>query len=298
MTTPIPYLGELMAISTAVVWAVAVILFKKSGETVHPIALNLFKNVLGAVLLLPTIWLLGDTVLRDVPAGDYLLLLASGAMGIGIADTFFFMSLNRLGAAMSSIVDCLYSPFVIGTAMIWLGERLSILQIVGVLMILSAVLEATLTKHSAHITRRQLWVGIGWGALSMAFMAVGIVAIKPLLEQSPLLWVMEVRLVGGILTLGVILLFHRERRKVMQSLLISRSWGFLITSSVLGAYLSLILWLGGMKYTEASVSAALNQMSNILVFVFAAFFLREKMTLKRTIGILLGVAGAYLVTFG
>jgi drug/metabolite transporter (DMT)-like permease len=298
MTTPIPHLGEILALTTALIWSVAVILFKKSGETVHPIALNLFKNFLGAALLVPTIWLLGDTLRRDVPFGDYLLLLVSGAMGIGIADTLFFMSLNRLGAALSSIVDCLYSPFVIGTAMIWLGERLGVWQIVGVVMIVSAVLEATLTKHGTHISRRQLWLGIVWGLLSMAFMAVGIVMVKPLLERSPVLWVMEVRLVGGILALAVILLFHRERVAVVRSLLISKGWGYMISGSFVGAYLALITWLAGMKYADASVAAALNQTSNILVFVFAAIFLRERMTAKRVVAIVLAVAGAYLVTFG
>ena len=78
-------------------------------------------------------------MLRDVPAYDYWMLLVSGALGIGISDTFFFMSLNRLGAALSAIVDCLYSPFIIGLSVLWLGESLSVIQILGVVMIVSAV---------------------------------------------------------------------------------------------------------------------------------------------------------------
>jgi drug/metabolite transporter (DMT)-like permease len=298
MTPSFPHLGELFAISTALVWAFAVILFKKSGETVHPVALNLFKNVLGAACIIPTMWLFGDAFMRDVPAADYGLLLLSGAMGIGIADTLFFMSLNLLGAGLSAIVDCLYSPFVIGVAMIWLGERLGALQIVGVVMIVSAVLEATARRHGATVTRRNLWIGIGYGALSMAFMAVGVIMIKPLLEVSPLLWVSEIRLLGGVLSLLFILLLHPQRRGILASLTHPKSWGFMVSGSFIGAFISIVLWLGGMKYTQASVAAALNQTSNILVFVFAAIFLHERMTLQRTIGILLAVGGAYLVTFG
>ena len=97
MNTTIPYLGEAFSLTVAIVWAFAVILFKKSGETVHPIALNLFKNLLAIILFLPTMWLLGETLFLDVPARDYLILIISGALGIGIADTLFFNRRLRLG---------------------------------------------------------------------------------------------------------------------------------------------------------------------------------------------------------
>jgi drug/metabolite transporter (DMT)-like permease len=143
-----------------------------------------------------------------------------------------------------------------------------------------------------------LWLGILYGALSMAIMTVGIIMVKPLLEVSPIIWVSEVRLLGGVLMLGVILLFHRQRVAVLRSMLISRGWGYMVSSSFIGAYVALLFWLGGMKYAHASVAAALNQTSNILVFVFAALFLHERITRQRALGLLLGVAGVYLVTFG
>ena len=51
MLGTITYFGEAMALLSAIVWALAVILFKKSGEVVHPVGLNLSKNALAAVLL-------------------------------------------------------------------------------------------------------------------------------------------------------------------------------------------------------------------------------------------------------
>ena len=44
-------IGEFYSLSSAFIWAVAVILFKKSGESLNPFALNLFKNVLALTLL-------------------------------------------------------------------------------------------------------------------------------------------------------------------------------------------------------------------------------------------------------
>lgn len=297
MIEKIPYPGEIMALTTAIVWASAVILFKKSGETVHPIGLNLFKNVLAFALIIPTMWIMGKTMLRPVPAWHYLFIIFSGALGIGISDTLFFKSLNLLGAGLSAIVDCLYSPFIIGLSILWLGERLTALQVIGAAMIISAVLTITVKGGAGGISQRDLLWGVFYGAAAMAVMAVSIVMIKPMLETSPLLWIMELRLLGGILPLIAVLIFHPRRRRICASIWSQQGRVYTLTGSFIGGYLALLLWLGGMKFTQASIAAALNQTSNIFVFIFAGIFLKELIDKKRIAGIVLGVGGVFMVMF-
>ncbi len=298
MTPDFPYLGHIFALVTALIWAVSVIFFKKSGENVHPIALNLFKNLLGFVLLIPTIYLFGENFTGQFTSGEIFLLLVSGALGIGIADTLFFKSLNLLGAGLTAIVDCLYSPSIIILAYFWLGEKLSVLQIVGVIVIISAVLTISRTEEKVGITGRNLLSGILYGAIAMGTMAVGIIIIKPLLDRSPLMLLTELRLAGGIVVLLIVLLFHPGRRKILSPPMTLRGWQFTLSGSFLGAYAAMILWLAGMKFTQASIAAALNQTSNIFIFVFAALFLKEPITPRRLAGIMIGIAGAFIVTFG
>ncbi|HHS50722.1 MAG TPA: hypothetical protein ENN07_06355 [candidate division Zixibacteria bacterium] len=59
-----------------------------------------------------------------------------------------------------------------------------------------------------------------------------------------------------------------------------------------------MLWLAGMKFTQLSTVAVLQQTSNIFVFIFAALILKEKMTPLRILGIFLAVGGAVLVSLG
>ena len=292
------YLGPILALATAVSWAIAVVLFKKSGEHVHPIGLNLFKAVLAAVLLAPTIWLSTETFFRDVPLWEWALVFSSGVLGIGIADTFLFKSLNVIGAGRLAVVDCLYSPFVIALSILFLGERLSVWQFVGVVLIISAVLSITSERKMAPVNGVSIVKGVLLGALAIACTATSLVMVKPLLERSPLLWVTEVRMIGGVVVLLVVLSLHRRRREILRSVVSVGSWAFTLSGSFMGAYVATMLWLAGMKFTQASVAAALNQTSNIFIFVFAALFLKERVTLLRTLGILLGVGGAFLVTFG
>jgi drug/metabolite transporter (DMT)-like permease len=54
----------------------------------------------------------------------------------------------------------------------------------------------------------------------------------------------------------------------------------------------------GMKYTQASIAAALNQSNNVFIFILAALFLKEPINQQRLVGIILAVTGSFLVIFG
>ena len=142
------------------------------------------------------------------------------------------------------------------------------------------------------------WIGVVWGILAMACMAVSIVIMKPMFSKYSLLWVMEVRQVGGVAILVAILLLHRERRAIMKTMFVREGRGYMLSGSFVGQYLALILWALGIKFTQASQASALNQTSNLIVFVLAGLFLKERLTKQRIIGIGLAVTGVYLVTFG
>jgi len=286
-----------LSLLAAVFWSAAVILFKKSGDTVHPVALNLFKNSLAFVLFIPTAYLFGVTLFYDAPISHYALLFLSGIIGLGIGDALFLKSLNLLGAGLSAIVSCMWAPFIAGMSIIFLNEHLSVLQILGIMLVASAVLVATLRTKS-NISRHDLGWGLFWGILALVSMAVGIIMIKPLLEVSPLLWVTEVRLAGALAVLIVGLLVYPKRRAVLSTLAIKQGWGFTIAGSFLGAYLAMFTWLAGMKYALASVASALNQISTLFTFILAFVILREPLTARRVAGIILAFAGAALVSFG
>lgn len=297
MVSSIPYIGETLSLLSAIFWALAVIFFRKSGEQVHPLALNMFKDLLALVLFIPTMFLFGVSVLRPVPLSAYTLLLLSGVIGIGVGDTVFFMSLNILGAGLTGIVICMYSPFIIMLSTVFLGERMSLLQIIGALLIISAVLIATIERRRLTISRNRLIAGVLLGVLSSAAMAAGIVMIKPLLEGSPVLWATGIRLFGGTVILAFILFFYPTHHKIVDSLIATKRWSYTIAGSLIGAYLAMIVWIAGMKYTQASVASALNQTSVIFIFIFAGLILKEPINLRRASAIILAFVGSSLVSF-
>jgi len=296
----VPYLGEIFALAAPLCWSIAVILFQKTGKVVPPLGLNLFKNVVALVLFALTLLFAGQSFFHGRPVSTYLLLVLSGIIGIGISDTLFFVTLNRVGAGLQAIINTSYSPSIILLSFLFLGERLTLLQIGGVGLILSAVLSLTWPSRSRRepLPRREMVIGVLLGVATTFTQAISIVMIKPQLGQLPLLWANFWRLSGGLAASIVLLAVLPGSRTALASLKEVRIWPSMIPGSVLGTYVSLLFWLGGMKYTLASIAAALNQTSTLWTFALAVAFLHEPVTGKRLVGLALGVVGVALVTFG
>ncbi|MBU1627830.1 DMT family transporter [bacterium] len=290
-------MGELYSFLCAIFWAAAVVLFKKTGESIRPVSLNLFKNLLGLILIFFTMLLFKEELTHEATWSEYLLLMISGVLGIGLADTIFFKSLNILGAGLQAVVDCFYSPMIIVLSFIFLKERISLLDIFGAILIISAILIACLKPEKHKLTQKELIYGIFLGFLSMLLMAVGIVMIKPLLDRSPLLWVTEIRLIGGTISLVLLSYLMGYRKVLYDSFRPAKVWKQMIPASFLGAYCGLIFWMAGMKYTTASLASILNQTSTIFIAIFAVFFLKEKMSRNRIIGVCLAMLGVIFVSY-
>jgi drug/metabolite transporter (DMT)-like permease len=289
-------MGELLALLTALIWAAAVILLKRSGESVPPFALNLFRVTVSSVLLLPTAFLAGQASVTSASLSDILLLVASGAIGVAISDTLFHASLNRIGAGISAIIDCLYSPLTVLLAFLALNERLSTLQLVGLALVLGGVFAAARHEPPHGVAPRQVAVGVVWGVLAMVALAVGIVIAKPVLDRSTLLWAATVRQVGCLAVMLPVALLSRRRAQILGALRPSSVWLHSLPGAVLGSYLGLICWIGGLKYTKVGVAAILNQSSTIYILILAAIFLKEPFTRRKLVASLVALAGIILVT--
>jgi len=51
-----------------------------------------------------------------------------------------------------------------------------------------------------------------------------------------------------------------------------RLWRWMLPATVAGTYFSMVLWLGGIKYTETSTAALLNQMATVFLLILSRFF--------------------------
>lgn len=293
--TGFPLLGETLALTAALSWSAGVVLFRKTGDRLPAIGLNLFKNVVTVVLLAATLPLLGLPFVPARPPSDWVLLAVSGLLGISLADTLFFLALSRLGAGLVAIVDTLYSPAVIALSVVFLGERIGLQVIGGACLVVGAIVVGTAGRPPRGRSRRDVVEGVVLGAVAIASMAAGIVMVKKLLGSVSVLWAAEVRMTFGVIGLLPLMLVPSWRAETVAIFRPGAVWGYVLPASVLASYVSMTAWLGGFKFTLASVAAVLNQLSTIFIIVLAAIFLREPLTPRRTIAVAMAVTGALLV---
>jgi drug/metabolite transporter (DMT)-like permease len=290
-------IGEALALGSAAAWAVGVILARQLGASLPPLALNLMKNGLVLVLLAPVVLLLHAGQWPQMPARDLALVLASGVLGIALADTLYFRALNELGAGRMGVIGNLYSPLVLVMGFLWLDERLGARQwlgfgLVGLGVLLVARPPSEWRTRPAHTLR-----GVMIGMSAIALMAIAIVMVKRILEEQPLLWVTLLRLigaVGGLLLIAAWPAMRRHRAFDPRQV----PWHRLILAALIGQGLSMVFWLGGYKYTSASVAAILNESASVFLVILAALWLREPLGRRGVVGVLLTFSGIACMLLG
>jgi len=288
-------MGEIYALVCALVWSFAVILFQRSVEKVGPLALNLFRSSISVPLLLLTLAVTGTPLLRDVPVSDYLILVTSGVLGIAIADTLFHASLNLVGAGISAIVSTIYSPLAVLLTFVFLGERLSGHDLVGMVLIAGGVFISGKLAPPPNRTHRQLAWGIALGALDMLLLVISVVLAKPVLDRAPVFWATTVRQCGALAVLLLMAVVSPRRRELFAVYRPNEAWRFMVPASFLGSYVSLIFWIAGMKYTLASLAAILTQTTTVFILLLAVLFLHERMTPRKLAAAALAAAGVLLI---
>lgn len=287
--------GEVFALASALVWALAVILMKRVGNTLPAFELNLFKNCLALVLLVPTIFLFNRLVLPDYSVVEFIVVFLSGIFGIAVADTWYLKALNLMGASRTGIVSSLFSPFVILLSTVFLAERMDPWQWLGFFLVISGVLLVTWRVKHAAVDAVQIKKGAIFGVGSMLMMALGVVMVKGILETQPLLWTIELRLLGGISGLLVYMLIKGQWKSVKQNFQRPHPWFTVITASFLASYLSMILWLAGYKLIDASIASVLNETNVVFIVLLAWLMLGESVNARKLAGIGLTAGGVLIM---
>ncbi|MGX5730483.1 DMT family transporter [Pseudoxanthomonas beigongshangi] len=290
-------IGEALALGSAAAWAVGVVLARQLGATLPPLVLNLMKNGLVLALLAPVVLVLHAGQWPQMPPRDIALVLASGVLGIAVADTLYFRALNELGAGRMGVIGNLYSPLVLIMGFLWLDERLGARQwlgfgLVGLGVLLVSRPPSEWRTQPTHTLRGVL---IGMGAITL--MAIAIVMVKRILEEQPLLWITLLRLagaVGGLLLIAAWPAMRRHRAFDARQV----PWHRLVLAALIGQGLSMVFWLGGYKYTSASVAAILNESASVFLVILAALWLREPLGRRGVVGVLLTFSGIACMLLG
>ncbi len=285
-------IGEIFALACAIAWATAVVLYKYVGDSMSANTLNLVKNLIGLGFLLPTALIIEGVNFPQLDWKLWLIVIASGYLGIAVADTLYLQALREIGASRTAIVASLYSPFVVLLSIVFLGEQMQVWQWIGFILVLTGILVVVYQRAQTEVDSKQIVTGAILAACSVFLTAAGVVAMKPILANDGFFWLVTLRMLAGVVGM---LLYLIVRKQTGQTITVLRHgqhrWPSIIVASFCGSYIALIFWLGGFKYADASVASVLNETANVFIVLMAALFLREALNLRKVLGVILTFCG-------
>lgn len=294
MTLPFPHAGEVCALLAPLCWAVAVIGYRHSD--LPAISMNLFKNVVALLLLTATLGLLGAELPADRSATDWGILVASGVLGLVVADTLLLAGLRRIGAARLALVDTTYAPMMVLLSWLFLGEQPTAGFAIGAAVVVSGVAIATVDlRHAVARGEPGLLLGVAMAFGAICGTGTSVILVKPILERSSLIEVTWTRMLAGVVVQALWVAASGRWREAGIAFVPSPRWRSLVPAAVMGTYVALLLWLGGFKWADASVAAVLNQLATVYILALAWGVLGESLSRRQVIGGLLAVIGAMRV---
>ncbi len=292
-----PHLGEICALLAPMGWAVALILFKRT-EGAPPLALNLFKNTVGVVLLSATMVALGIAVPTDRSVEDWARVIGSGVLGLAVADTFLFEGLKRIGAARFALVDTTYAPMIVLLSWVLFGEAPTTAIVGGGAAVVVGVTVASVDPRDLKFSGgREIAIGMVSAFLAVLGTATAVLIAKPVLVNSDLIEITWTRLTAGLTAMILWAAATGKLREATTAFRPGTDWKTLVPASFFGTYLSLIFWLGGYKWAPAAVAAVLNQLATVYILVLARVFLRERIAPRQAVGSLVAATGALWIVW-
>lgn len=290
------YIGEIAALSTAVLWAISTTIYGRVGIMIPPLILNTIKGAIAILLLGLTIIILkGETA--SLPLTPMVFLLVSGAIGIGLGDTAFFNTLKNLGARRTLLLETLAPPLTALLAAIFLDEQLTRLSWGGIFLTVMGV-AWVITERSPQntITASNLKAGLVWGVLTELAQATGAVLSRTALMDTVVspLWSSLLRISAGVAIALLLILLQGRQGQFFQ---IQWSWrvvGLLAVAALIGTYLAIWLQQTGLKYAPAGVAQTLASTSPLFVLPLAAMQ-GDRITLRALAGVCLAIAGIGLL---
>ncbi|PSB18999.1 EamA family transporter [Phormidesmis priestleyi ULC007] len=288
--------GEFAALSAALIWASASVIYSKVGRQLSPLILNLTKGWIAIVLIVLTLLLRGQLI-PSISASHWGLLLLSGILGIGFGDTAYFNALNCIGARRTLLLETLAPSLSALLAMLFLQEHLSSVAWWGIGLTLTGVfwVVAERVPESAQTHFRPLR-GLGFGFLAALGQSIGAVLSRAALSGTdidPLLSTL-IRLIGGTIVLLMWVFIRPPREKLFKPLSSQRLFVTVAGTAFISTYLGIWLQQISLKYAATGVAQALTNTSPLFILPIA-LWMGEKVSLRAVLGVAVALAGVWLL---
>tara|TARA_B100000686_G_C16750494_1_gene952157 strand:+ start:18 stop:779 length:762 start_codon:yes stop_codon:yes gene_type:complete len=229
------------------------------------------------------------------------IILISGIIGVLIGDTLLFIALQRIGPRRNNILFALAAPFTIILNIFILKENMNLLEFLGCIVVFIGVVLAITygsnkkNEHRWEIIEGSIIYGIILGVLAALCQAIGIIMMKPILNNGadPIVSAaLRTSVSALILSLSFLTnykLFKDKTKYTFKIFYKTTIAGFM------GMALGMSLLLISLKYADAGIVATLSSTSPIIILFLIWLITKKIPTFGAWLGTIFAIAGTGMI---
>jgi len=293
----ISHVGEFAALATAVFWTITALAFESASLKIGSLQVNLARLLIAFLLLSVFLFFYrGSLFPSDANSFQWGWLLVSGIVGFVIGDLLLFESYTLIGSRMAMLIMTLVPPISAFFGWLLMGELLSPLNIVGMLLTLSGIGLAIFSRKSKKgasvfsYSVKGLLFALG-GATGQA---IGLVLSKYGMGDYDPFAATQIRVIAGVAGFGLIFSLTGRWKKFFIALKNTKAMTRTSIGAFFGPFLGVSMSLLAVKYTATGIASTIMAIVPILIIPPSVFLFRQKVSVNEVIGAFLGVAGVAL----
>ncbi len=308
------YTGELIALAVAVFWTITALCFEFAGNRIGSLVVNLLRLATAFVLLgLMLLFTTGSMWPTGADSATWLWMCASGLVGFVFGDLCLFYSYTVITARFSQLLMTLAPPFAALFGWMMLGEGLSGMAALGMVVTLSGIALSVLKRGTEpgnaplrlHLPLKGVLAGLG-GALGQGLGIVlskkGMILYEAAAGGSAVadfipFAATQMRIITGVVGFALIIALTGRLGAVRTALRDGRAMGAVFAGSVFGPFLGVSLSLAAVQYASTAVASTIMATTPVLIlipYVLFRGYYRKKITRAEVIGAILSVVGVSL----
>ncbi len=293
------HIGEFAALLTACCWTATALAFESASNKVGSVAVNLLRLLLAFCYLSIFSLITRHTALPlDATASMWTWLSISGFIGFVIGDLSLFESYTIIGSRISMLI--MTTVPLITALMSWLmmGETLTLLNIAGMALTIGGISIVIVTRNGKGERRfsiKHSLKGISFAFIGAMGQAVGLVFSKIGMGSYNAFAATQIRIITGIIGFVIVISVWKKWRNVGTAVKNTSAMKRIFAGAIFGPFLGVSFSLFAVQHANTGVASTIMAIVPVLIIPPAIIFLRQKVTLKETIGAMISVTGVALL---
>ena len=304
------YIGELISIGVAFSWTATALLSEFGSKRLGNLTLNVLRMVLtllfsGILFLLAT----GNPLPAGASAEAAGWMLLSGLVGYVIGDFCLFQCYIIIGSRYGQLFMTMAPLSAAFMAWIMLGQQMTIMSIVAMLVTLFGISISVLGRGEHHKVSLKLPLnGVLFAVGAAVCQGVGLVLSKIGMDHYETVadmpsWLIPFsanfyRCIAGIIGFSLLMYVRQGMAPLREALHDRKGLTVATATTIFGPFVGVGFSLMAVQYTGAGIASTLMATTPIIIILPSHWLFKEQITWRAVVGAVVSVVGVSLFFLG